>query len=889
MVEQVESLSLVLWGVFSLAAGMYPLGLMLGAPCSPCCDSNAGCEPLFHRCLRELSVNGSVPAKALYVPSLEIFTHAEAALVKASEKAVVSVTITIPSLAAVHLNPGEQLVYSAGLTLSMGSEQWTSVIPDDAKSTTITLTLVGRAIDQSSEAYQAVVPAVVSGARVTAYASLDSQTISVPGIEIDLTNTLSSSCTTTTCFTVVNKAGLVKLSGRERSARPEYYRPAITGSIVDLALDKWVVNGTVMLDGFQLRELDFDKAEQFRNGEISLRKQRQFLKYVPADPATGGFGKYVEVTDYVDVKLAEYSPLCAMPLCYSNGVKTTIPDDLLPTGVTYTPADGEKYNCKDGYEFVLGNQASGCTYSHTTNECNGVVSKTISLLEFWKQYSLDPATNGRGTYCTPDILTWMEYQPQPLVKYGATYTVGGTYDPTKGRYGKCLNGGVTYLPDINGTCHPAEISIDIDQFSDPIFYYAGRINQNSVATSFVSDRLSKFTGTHVLAPFKQSDCTGMEYVTVSLGTAVDDVDPYGRSRTRTDSIRLDLLYHIKHTNQGGGGGFVGLGCDRNSSWDYLTIGGLLHVSRQARADEFPVSVNGNVLGVYSCQYGGNVPDYWVDSYYTAFPGFRVGCSFFGQNGYWSVSGREAGYASDGASYYSLYSTSTASKSDGSAMPSCSGVSYSPAEFTIDNTSLVDRRVFDGVYSYIWGNTPGATLTATTSPTGNYQLCGGAATTFGPFNNDRSQDRVYTRYAYSDGSSPTPITITVKGTCIAYPVGLFVFRSYVPSTTGFGNDYYTISYYGLWFGVNLYPQDYMLGGCVMVPIKTNGTECKWSVTSNNDWLTFAKNTDTGTGDGRVNVLISALSSNNYEREGSFSLLCNGKTTIIKVRQGGSRFG
>lgn len=859
MIEAVEPLSLVLWGVFFLAAGMYPLGFMLGAPCSPCCDSNAGCEPLFHRCLRELSVNGSDPAKALYVPSREIFTHAEAALVKASEKAVVSATITIPSLAAVHLNPGEQLVYSAGLTLSMGSEQWNAIIPNDAKSKTITLTLVGRAINQSDPAYQAAVPAVVSGTSVTAYASLESQTVSVPGIEIDLANTLSSSCTTTTCFAVVNNAGLVKVSGRERTLHPEYYRPSVQGSISSLALNRWIVNGTVMLDGFQLRELDFDKAEQFRNGELALRKQRKFSKYVPADAAVGEVGRFVEVTDYVDVKLAEYSPLCAMPLCYSNGVNTTIPDELLPTGVTYTPATGEKYGCKDGYEFVLGNPNGGCNYSHTTNECNGVVSKTISLLEFWKQYSLDPQANGRST-CAPDILTWMEYQPQPLVKFGATYTVGGTYDQTKGRYGKCLNGGVAYLSNTSGQCHPSELSVTLSSLT-----YSGApggTQDERDSIEFISSKLNEFAGTYVLSPAGQSKCTTLSYQGGKTGELVTSVFPTGQ-QSFNNFLSVSAARNTVSTGNGRRG--LATGCDRSGEFDSVSFVGRLYLTTLTSGYKLPKGDNSFLI-----------------SSLTTFPQ-----SFNELN--WTQFGSIVLYAQHRngifGDYFAWPFTVTVSKSNGTAMSQCSNVSYAPAEFTIDNTSLVDRRIFDGIYSYIWGNAPGATLTATTSPTGNHQLCGGAATTFGPFNNDRSQDRVYTRYAYSDGSSPTPITITVKGTCIAYPIGLFVARSYVPSTAGFGNDYYTISYYGLYFG---YPNDPATGGCVMVPIKTNGTECKWSVTSNNDWLTFAKDTDTGTGDGRVNVLIAALPSNVYAREGSLSLSCNGKTTTIKVRQGGQQF-
>lgn len=894
MIEHIDSLSLVLWGVFFLAAGMYPLGFMLGAPCSPCCGDQT-CEPLFHRCLRELSVNGSDPAKSLYVPSLEIFTHAEAALVRASEKAVVSLTITIPSLAAVHLNPEEELVYSAAVTLSMGSEQWNAVIPDDAASKSLTITLVGRAINENDPEYQAVKPAIVSGTSVTAYASLKRQVVTINEVEIDLKNTLGSSCTTETCFVVVGSAGIVKLSGRERAEYAEYYRPTIAGSIADLALDKWIVNGTVMLDGFQLRELDFDKADQYRNGELALRKKRQFLKYVNAE------SRFVEVTDYVDVKLAEYSPLCAMPLCYSNGVKTTVPEELLPSGVTYTPAAGEKYGCKDGYKFVLGqsiysspynlvgNQSSQCTYSHTTNECNGFVSKTINLLEFWKQYSLDPVTNGRSTgrgqsyYCAPDILTWMEYEPPPLVKDNATYEVGGTYDPTAGRYAKCLSGGVAYLPDIDGVCHPAEISVDIGSFSDPAYFIQGRAVESQTLSSFVKNRLSAFSGTHVLSPSGQADCTGMGYEVTTQGTEVSDVDRFGRNRTRFDSIRLLLFYRTSHTTQVyNKGGFIPIGCNRDSAFDYLTIGGSLATSAQAIG--FPLSVAGDQLSVYSCWLGGNAPDYWRTSYYTSFPGFEVGCGALGQARYWSVAGREAGFEPD---YYAFYSLSTVSKSDGDPMPSCSGVSYSPTEFTIDNTALADRRIFDGIYSYIWGNSPGATLNVTTSPQGNYQLCGGAATTFGPFNNDRSQDRVYTRYAYSDGSEPTAITVTVKGTCIAYPQGLFASRSYVTGPD-WSSEYHTISYYGLYFG---YPQDFENGGCVMLPIKTNGTECEWSISSDSQWLTIAEGTDTGTGDGRVNLLFDPLDFYNgvFNREGNLTLSCNGRTTTIKVRHGGYRFG
>ena len=62
MIDAVEPLSLVLWGVFFLAAGMYPLGFMLGAPCSPCCGGQCGDPPVeFNRCIRFVNTDTSAP------------------------------------------------------------------------------------------------------------------------------------------------------------------------------------------------------------------------------------------------------------------------------------------------------------------------------------------------------------------------------------------------------------------------------------------------------------------------------------------------------------------------------------------------------------------------------------------------------------------------------------------------------------------------------------------------------------------------------------------------------------------------------------------------------------------------------------------------------------
>jgi len=65
MIDSVEPLSCVLWLVTLFAAGMYPLGFMLGAPCSPCCGDN--CEDVFdfNRCIRFVNNDQTAPPETI--------------------------------------------------------------------------------------------------------------------------------------------------------------------------------------------------------------------------------------------------------------------------------------------------------------------------------------------------------------------------------------------------------------------------------------------------------------------------------------------------------------------------------------------------------------------------------------------------------------------------------------------------------------------------------------------------------------------------------------------------------------------------------------------------------------------------------------------------------
>lgn len=61
MIDSAEPLSLVIWAVFAFAAGLYPLGVMLGAPCNPCCGSTCDDVFEFNRCVRYVNVDTSSP------------------------------------------------------------------------------------------------------------------------------------------------------------------------------------------------------------------------------------------------------------------------------------------------------------------------------------------------------------------------------------------------------------------------------------------------------------------------------------------------------------------------------------------------------------------------------------------------------------------------------------------------------------------------------------------------------------------------------------------------------------------------------------------------------------------------------------------------------------
>jgi hypothetical protein len=52
VIDHAEPLSFVIWAIFAFAAGLYPLGFMMGSSCSPCCPPPCGDFFEFKRCAR---------------------------------------------------------------------------------------------------------------------------------------------------------------------------------------------------------------------------------------------------------------------------------------------------------------------------------------------------------------------------------------------------------------------------------------------------------------------------------------------------------------------------------------------------------------------------------------------------------------------------------------------------------------------------------------------------------------------------------------------------------------------------------------------------------------------------------------------------------------------
>jgi hypothetical protein len=181
-------------------------------------------------------------------------------------------------------------------------------------------------------------------------------------------------------------------------------------------------------------------------------------------PATSGTGLF-------EVSLVEPSPMCGMPVC-------SLPRELLPSAVTFTPAAGVMWGCRPAPEMVLGNSAtSPCDYGHVTTQCLSNGSAGVSLFSMFSAWN----TTLQIKQAKLDALTWLDYDVDTaeFVLPGGTFVFGGTYDPTFERPGGCYATALTPMTafpntsglpirpaTVGGGCFPAEVTVNIGSFAD---------------------------------------------------------------------------------------------------------------------------------------------------------------------------------------------------------------------------------------------------------------------------------------------------------------------------------------------------------------------------------------------------------------------------------------
>ncbi|MEI7439592.1 MAG: BACON domain-containing protein, partial [Thermoleophilia bacterium] len=414
---------------------------------------------------------------------------------------------------------------------------------------------------------------------------------------------------------------------------------------------------------------------------------------------------------------------------------------------------------------------------------------------------------------------WLEYEPEPLVRFGATYTVGGEYDPTKGRYGKCLAHGAAFAHDREGECMAAEVTVKIGEVS--YVYWP-----NSYGSAAVVAGVKSKEGDYVL-PIESGGCQYATYASANIFF----------------NMRYTKAHPLLYANQ------QWSGVDRPPVNECIT----------------PPAI--------SCMGGGLIFEGPIDSHswYWSFRAWsddtllQLGWEDLeATRGRFSAmqiftDARTGTFETSNISVMNFHST--ISIEDGGPMTPCSSVTYEPAEATIKSGESV-----------------------TVTPTGDDPLCRGFPIKYGPLINTMAEPRIYNRLATSDGSPPTPIEITVEGECTAVPVS--------------GNAQFSIQG---WYGPLVVTPTYEFtfnplqgSGCMTIPIKTNGAECAWTATSKNEWLVIEEGTETGTGDGRINVQVAAHTVVTTQeqmaggrRTGTIEITTDGetpKTVVATIKQG-----
>lgn len=953
MIDGYEPLSCILWAVVAFAAGMYPLGFMLGGACSECCEK--ACEPLFYRCLRFKSVEGSVPI----TPSRFIYRLADAGIVKGSSTTSATMTLGVnghPHLLGVNVSEYkvDLKAYKAGGAACVGIQKEYTIrvegrdfplafgnlsLPDQYAGQPLDATGVAGAnvevaVNIGATVSATVVAATARNANGSGEPSIDGTelteailkgmlTVSAPrfptssfgGAAVDpkIDVTLSGAGSIFRYITTPVLLSWVVRVNRGTTQRhftvtaqvwPDDPEPLPEGGVAPLALPPLptnltntpeppilppVVNGTTItikanrnqnynftlpvtldlsgpctidvsylafdqpknqtgleppaalglaflsqtapashpLDIYVFRYIDdargsgenydVEQVKQYRAGERAMTITHQSLNYAVSPPST--------ITKTFSLLIAEPSPMCGQSMC-------SLPQELLPSGITYEPAEGVMWECKPARTIVLGNPIGGCLYSHETNECRGFGGASVYLYEFFTGYPMPfSLTNSSAPtqWVPPDALTWLEFveEAQPLAKADGTYTIGGQYDPADGRYGACYGsfrqsffGSSVFDREFvgsawrGGVCPPSQYTLTISDvriadesntWSQPDTYLEGDYVLD--ATKVSCDRASYGFYTEIAGPLPSLDI-----LSIDLNVGVDFSPGVAWIEVSQVPVPPDTCL---------GKIYVGL------HWSYR---------------------KGNVTG-------------YAFAWNPSFPTFGDGAmESFGTPIIWSrASGQLAPVQT---------ATLDAQPSD-TTLSQCSGVTFSPTSVVLpaqpDSASIPSLGVAAE-------DKPPADIAASgpASKCGYGFLLGqigdgryATALSLGQFFSivwpsavDPSKTMSQKRWLVSDGSTPQEVTIELPGRCYSIGVMGGLAIPVQASVTSASRD----------------------GQCISIAVVPAGQDCEWTATSNVDWIMLNEEAADGKGVQNVEARVAAMPEGVYQRTGVVTIALDVNATI-----------
>jgi hypothetical protein len=524
-------------------------------------------------------------------------------------------------------------------------------------------------------------------------------------------------------------------------------------------------------------------------------------------PATSGTGLF-------EVSLVEPSPMCGMPVC-------SLPRSLLPNSVTYTPAAGVMWGCRQAPALVLGNSASSvCTYSHTTNKCLSSGSASVSLFNLFTAWNTTPEIKAAKL----DALTWLDYDVDTasFVSGGNTFVFGGTYDPTFERPGGCYATSILLpgVPDasglpaqaanVGGLCFPSEMTVTVPSF--PINPPPHPSIDWEPSLSRLRDSQADFVAKARLGNFSyQPACDRMSYA-------------YIDAETITGTLVTDFSRRF-----------------RSIQW-FLTqaCNGSIHQRGEAVVEyqhSTPTSPSTGIRVLLSFQF---VTGFFFDN--------GIIRETPGSGSHFLIVGRVDQQVGNPfvAPYYQEIIDAELAAADGAALPQCSGVGFTPTTITVPLTRQPSftygrpDRVNDvvatgpwmpcGYNRRLWDWRRGDSQAGTGSQPAGLP----ASQTVTLPENDDSEPVTHTVTLTSDGSDPTDITVTVPGRCGTIATDTAAF-SLVSGNTRRQN-----------------PLEPMR--CVTIPVIT-GRTCAWTAVASGN-IAIEEGTETGTGTGSVKAIRDA---------------------------------